>query len=288
MEMITVDRISKSFKNVEALNDVSVEFEFGKIYGLLGRNGAGKSTLIKIMTNRIFPDKGNIRINDEITTENFKLRELIYFMTEENFYSTMKCKAIFDVTESFYKSFNKKLAYEYAGLFGLNLKQKFSNLSTGYKNILKLIIALCQDLPYLVFDEPVVGLDAYHRELFYKLLLKCYGEGDRTIILATHLIEEVSSIIEDVVIIDNGKVLLADNVCNIVSKGYSVGGAPNLVSEYSAGKNVIDSEEIGGLRIDYILEDKPDVVDSKLIVSALSLQKIFVRLTGGIDDEQRS
>ncbi len=288
MKTITVDKISKNFKNVVALDNVCTEFEFGKIYGLLGRNGAGKSTLIKIMTNRIFPDNGDIKIGGETTTENSKMHELIYFMTEENFYATMKCKAIFDVTESFYPSFNKAQAYEYAELFGLNMKQKFSNLSTGYKNILKLIIALCQDLPYLVFDEPVVGLDAYHRELFYKLLLKCYGEGERTIILATHLIEEVASIVEDVVIIDNGRVLLADSAENIISKGYSVGGAPALVSAYSEGKNVIDSEEIGGLRINYILEEKPDVIDSNLIVSALSLQKIFVRLTGGIDDEQRS
>ncbi len=288
MRAITVKNLSKKFKKVSALDGVTTTFEFGKIYGLLGRNGAGKSTLIKIMTNRIFADSGSIEIEGETTCENPNLHNLIYFMTEENFYSTMRIKLIFNTTESFHERFDKAKAYEYAALFGLNTKQKFSNLSTGYKNILKLIIALCIDVPYLVFDEPVVGLDAYHRELFYKLLLKCYGEGERTIILATHLIEEVSSIVEDIVIINNGKVLICDNVENLTARGYSVGGAPQLVSNYTKNKNVIDTEEIGGLKIAYILEDRPEEIDPSLIISPLSLQKIFVRLTGGNENERIS
>ncbi len=280
MEMINVSGVTKKYGNTVALDNVSMTFLPGKIYGLLGRNGAGKSTLLKIMTNRTFSDEGVITVNAEQTVENSRLREMLFFMSEENFYGTYKVSKILKYTAIFYPNFDLERAMEYCELFGLNTKKKFSALSTGYKNILKLIIALCQDLPYIVFDEPVVGLDAYHRELFYRLLLKSYGDGDRTFIIATHLIEEIQSLVEEVVILDSGRVLLCDSVENLIQSGYSVAGSPDEVDSYTKDKNIIGTEEISGLKVAYLFEGQSADVPDNLSVSTLSLQKIFVKLTG--------
>ncbi len=288
MNIITVNNVTKRYGKTIALKDVSATFEPGKIYGLLGRNGAGKSTLLKIMTNRAFANDGNIFVNGENCTENSKLRENIAFMTEQHFYGTLKVSKIIKSTADLNPKFDSEKAYRYCEMFTLNTKKKFQALSTGYKNIFKLIVTLCHDLPYLVFDEPVVGLDAYHRELFYKLMLECYEDGTRTIILATHLIEEVQSLIEDVIIIDDGEVLLADSVENILSGGFSVAGTPAAVDEYIKHKNVVDTEEISGMKIAYLVEKNSNDVPQELTLAPLSLQKIFVKLTGDKIEQQIS
>ncbi len=286
MSSIKVNNVTKTYGKTTALNNISTVFEFGKIYGLLGRNGAGKSTLLKIMTNRAFANEGDITIDGDSCSESANLKKLIFFMTEENFYGNQKVSRLLKITEDFYPTFDIERANKYVDMFGLNTKKKFSALSTGYKNIFKLIVALCQNQPYLVFDEPVVGLDAFHRDLFYRLLLETYAGGERTIILATHLIEEVQSLVEDVVIIDKGNILLSDSVENLLSKGYSIAGKPQDVDSYVLDKNTIDIENISGMRIAYIL-DEPNLNDipQGLICSPLNLQKLFVRLTGGNGDE---
>lgn len=132
----------------------------------------------------------------------------------------------------------------------------------------------------MIFDEPVLGLDANHRELFYELLLKDYETNERTIILATHLIEEVANIIEEVILIDKGKVLLQDNVGSLLETGYSVSGLAHEVDTYCTGKNVIGYDELGNLKIAYVLGEKTPLPNTgNLSLSAMNLQKLFVKLT---------
>ena len=157
---------------------------------------------------------------------------------------------------------------------------KFKALSKGYQSIFKLTVALALRVPYVIFDEPVLGLDANHRELFYNLLLKEYENEERTFIIATHLIEEVANIIEEVVLLDKGKVLLQEDVATLLEKGYSISGLAKDVESYCEDKNVIGYDELGGLKIAYILGAKSAVPQgSNLQISAMNLQKLFVKLT---------
>ena len=140
--------------------------------------------------------------------------------------------------------------------------------------------ALSLNVPYVIFDEPVLGLDANHRELFYDLLLKDYENSERTIIIATHLIEEVANIIEEVVLIDKGKVLLQDNVSSLLETGYSVSGLAHEVDAYCADKNVIGYDELGNLKIAYVMGEKTPLPKmGNLSFSTMNLQKLFVKLT---------
>lgn len=213
MNKIQIKNITKKYNNLTALDDVSFSFEFGKIYGLLGRNGAGKSTLINIIANRIFADEGMILVDDIPAKENMQVHEKVFCMSEADLYDKdLKIKEHFRWINRFYDCFDLNKALTIAKMFDLDINKKFRSLSKGYQSIFKLTAALSLNIPYVIFDEPVLGLDANHRELFYELLLQDFENNERTIIIATHLIEEVTNIIEEVVLIDHGKIILQDTV----------------------------------------------------------------------------
>ena len=281
MQGIQIKNITKKYNGLTALDNVSFSFEFGKIYGFLGRNGAGKSTLINVIANRIFADEGKVLVDDVPARENMKVQEKIFCMSETDLYDKdLKIKEHFKWINRFYDSFNIDKALEISEKFNLDTDKRFKALSKGYQSIFKLTVALSLNVPYVIFDEPVLGLDANHRELFYDLLLKDYEDGERTIIIATHLIEEVANIIEDVVLIDKGKILLQESVERLLETGYSISGITKEVDDYCTDKNVIGYDELGSLKIAYVLGEKtPLPENSNLQISAMNLQKLFVKLT---------
>jgi len=121
----------------------------------------------------------------------------------------MKVKDGIKWTKEFYPSFNIKYAYELAANFKLNIDKKIKDLSTGYNSIFKLILGLSSGASIILFDEPILGLDANHRELFYRELIKSYSEQPKPIVVSTHLIDEISNVLEEIIIIKDGEILLA-------------------------------------------------------------------------------
>lgn len=281
MKAIQIENITKRYKDVTALDHVSFSFEHGKIYGLLGRNGAGKSTLINIIANRIFADEGNVLVDGVPAKETMEVHEKIFCMSEIDLYDTrLKVKNHFKWINRFYDSFDMEKALQIAEKFKLNPNKSFKQLSKGYQSIFKITVALALHVPYVIFDEPVLGLDANHRELFYNMLLKDYECNERTIIIATHLIEEVANIIEEVVLIDNGKILLQESVETLLETGYCVSGTAKDIDDYCKDKNVIGYDELGGLKLAYVLGEKSQLPqESNLQISNMNLQKLFVKLT---------
>ncbi|MCI9597768.1 MAG: ABC transporter ATP-binding protein [Firmicutes bacterium] len=281
MNGIEVKNISKRFGDILALDDVSLCFEENKIYGLLGRNGAGKTTLLNAISNRIFPDQGEIYVSGLPATENDKAQQQLFLMSEKTLYpERMKIKEVFYWTKSYYPNFDLAYAESLADKFQLDTKKRVRSLSTGYSSIFKIILALSANTPYLLLDEPVLGLDANHRDLFYKLLIEKYSSNPCTIVISTHLIEEVSGIIEDIVIIKQGKIICRESCESLLSKGYTVSGKASLVDTFIEGKKVIGADTLGGLKTAYILgSPAADNVPSDLEVTRMDLQKLFIQLT---------
>ena len=281
MNAIQIKNVTKQYKEVTALDHVSFSFEFGKIYGFLGRNGAGKSTLINIIANRIFADQGEILIDQQPAKENMEVHDKIFCMSEADLYDgSLRVKEHFKWIDRFYTCFDLEKAYQIAEKFHLDTNQRFKELSKGYQSIFKLTVALALDVPYVVFDEPVLGLDANHRELFYDLLVQDYETNERTIILATHLIEEVANIIEEVVLIDNGRILLQDTVEHLLTAGYCISGLASEVDDYCKDKNIIGSDELGNMKLVYVLGERSELPQSSTLqISNMNLQKLFVKLT---------
>ncbi len=278
---IEIKNISKNFGNTCALDGVSLNFEENRIYGLLGRNGAGKSTLLNIITNRIFSDKGEVLVDGKPSMENDEALRKIYMMGEKNFYpENMKIKEIFRWTKEFYPGFDMEYANKLADIFELSLKKNVKSLSTGYNSIFKVIIALSVNTPYVLLDEPVLGLDANHRDIFYKLLIEKYSNSPATYVISTHLIEEVSNVIEDVIIIKKGKIIKNESREELMSVGYTVSGMASLVDEFIKGKEVISTDAMGGLKLAYIMGKViRNEVPKGLEITKMDLQKLFVQLT---------
>lgn len=277
--MIEIKNVSKNYRKVKALDNVSITFHDNKIYGLLGRNGAGKSTLLNIMTDKIFSDSGEILLDGESISNNDKALSKLYLMNEKNFYpESMKVKDVFRWTKEFYPQFDMEEALRLSNLFKLNIKSNTKTLSTGYSSIFKAIVALCVNTPYILLDEPVLGLDANHRDLLYKIILEKYANNPCTIIISTHLIEEVASVVEDVVIIHHGKVLKNESCETLLSIGYSVTGTAAQVDEFIKNKTILGIDTLGGMKTAHIVGVNKSV-PSYLEVSKLDLQKLFIQLT---------
>ena len=167
-----------------------------------------------------------------------------------------------------------------AGAFQLNTNAKVSKLSTGYSSIFKIVVALSVNTPYVLLDEPVLGLDANHRDLFYKTLLAKYSEQPFTVVLSTHLIEEVSHLIEEVVILHHGQVLAKGPREELLSDGYTVSGPRGVVEAYLPGKRVLGVDTLGGLMSASIL-GRPDraALPQGLELGGLDLQRLFILMT---------
>jgi ABC-2 type transport system ATP-binding protein len=280
MSGIEIKDIAKNYGRVCALDHINLHFQENKIYGLLGRNGAGKSTLLNLITNRIFPDSGEILVDGEAVMDNGKALSKLYLMDDRNYYAEkMKIKKVFEWTKCFYPNFDGEYAKALSDQFELNINKTVKSLSTGYSSIFKLIIALSVNTPYVLLDEPVLGLDANHRDLFYRTLIQKFSENPCTIVISTHLIEEVSNVIEDIIIIKKGSILKNESCEELLSKGYTVSGNTSAVDAYIAGKNVIGSDILGGLKTAYILGKTDSIIPENLEVSKLDLQKLFIQLT---------
>lgn len=286
MNCIEIKNITMNYGNTCALDSVSLKFEENKIYGLLGRNGAGKSTLMNVITNRIFANEGEILIDGILARENDRALKNIYLMSEKTLYpDKMKIREIFQWTKEFYPLFDIEYAKSLADQFGLKVNKTVKSLSTGYCSIFKVIIAMAVNTPYILLDEPVLGLDANHRDLFYQLLIEKYSKNPCTIVISTHLIEEVSNVVEQVVIIKEGKIIKNESRDDLLAKGYTISGKVSEVDHYIQGKNVIGTDSLGGLKTAYILEEIGDPSEfhrnlpDGLEISKLDLQKLFIKIT---------
>lgn len=282
MTGIQIQGLSKTYGDVKALDSVSLTLERGKIYGLLGRNGAGKTTLLNIITNRIFANGGTVHVDGLPAMENDAAQSLVYMMSEQTLYPpTMRVSDVFKWTSTFYNgNFDMDYANKLCDLFSLNPQKKVRQLSTGYGSIFKNITALALQVPYLLLDEPVLGLDANHRDLLYKMIVENYASQQRTIVISTHLIEEVSSLIEEVVIIKAGKIIQQAPIEQLLSQGYAVSGVASLVDAYIPGKQVIGTDTLGGLKTAYIMGSlEAETIPAGLEITKLDLQRLFIQLT---------
>ncbi|EJO5347790.1 ABC transporter ATP-binding protein [Clostridium botulinum] len=285
MSSIVIKNVTKSYQKKEVLSNISLKIEEGKIYGLLGRNGAGKTTLLHLITNRAFLDSGEILIDGENICENDNALSKVYFMEEKNLFpESMKIVDVFKWTKEFYEDFDMEYAFKLSDMFNLDIKKKVKNLSTGYKSISKIIATLASGAEILIFDEPILGLDANHRELFYKELLKVYDDGEKTIIISTHIIEEISHLLERVVILREGKIIENNSVEDMLNLAYAVSGNSEAVDKYITSKNTIDIETLGSYKKATILqertkEDLDNIKKLELEISTVEIQKLFIYLT---------
>ncbi|BCD23805.1 ABC transporter ATP-binding protein [Bacillus cereus] len=279
--------ITKKYKKKVAVNEVTISLEEHKIYGLLGRNGAGKTTLLNLLAGQITSSSGSVSIFGEHVFENSKAMQNICFVrVKEEAQLSFKVKEIFKMCSMFYKNWDGKYAEELANKFQLNMTVKYHKLSHGMQTVVGIIQGLASRAPITIFDEPTTGLDAAHRELFYSLLLEDYGEYPRTIILSTHLVEEVTHVIEDVIIIKEGRLVVQSLVEDLLQQVQIISGQKDKVEEFLINKKVLNREVYGNKGIAVIWEelsneDYYSLEKEGLAIDRITLQKLFIHITGG-------
>ncbi len=281
MSTIEIKNISKSFGKKQALSDINLTLKENCIYGLLGRNGAGKSTLMNIINNRIFADSGEVLVDGIPHCENDNALGKLHMMSEHLLYlPSMKVKDMFKSAACFYPEYDMEYALSLCEEYKLDTKVKLQKLSTGYRSIAKIVNALACNADVVFFDEPVLGLDANHRDMFYRQTIEKYNSRPATFVISTHLIEEAAGMIERAVVIKEGKLLLDEDSEAIRSMGYSVSGRATAADEFAKGKEIINEENLGGLKTIYI-KGKLDrsVIPDELDAAPLSLQNLFIHLT---------
>jgi ABC-2 type transport system ATP-binding protein len=284
--VLETKNLSKSYGAVNALKEFSVSLEGNKIYGLLGRNGAGKTTFLNLISSRIFADKGNVTLFGQNAVENQELLAKICYIPEKNlFIPSMKVTEILSSAAGFYETFDMEYAQRLCEKFDLNIKKKFKALSRGYESIIKIIIGLASRAPVTIFDEPVLGLDAAVRDLFYRELIEDYSNAPRTYIISTHLIEESADVFEEVLIIKEGSLIGHLTVDELKERACYISGKADAVDSAAAGLNVLHTEAVGNMKVcviyDNFNEDKrKEFLKYDVDISPVPVQKIFIYLTG--------
>ncbi|HHU19209.1 MAG TPA: ABC transporter ATP-binding protein [Bacilli bacterium] len=276
---IEVNHLTKTFGKETALKQLSLELSNQKIIGLLGQNGAGKTTLLRLLAGHFLPSSGEIKISDQPVFDNYTITKDICLIQESNnFYQKFKVGEILKLSAIFYPNWNADEANQLLEVFKLKKKQKVHALSKGMLSALGIIVGIASHAPLTIFDEPYIGLDASARSTFYDLLLASYQEDPRMIILSTHLIDEVSKLFEEVVILHKGELLLQEQADELAAKHQLVSGSKQAVDQAIAGKNVIYQSELLGKKSAIIFDDQVEVTP-ELTVSRASLQELFVYLT---------
>ena len=285
MTVIEVQHLTKRYKDTLALDDVSVSFEKDTIYGLLGRNGAGKTTLMSILTAQNFGTSGSARVFGEDPYENARVLSRICFVRESQRYPEDALPThAFRMASLFFPNWDQAFAEELIADFELPLKTRIKKLSRGQLSAVGVIIGLASRAEITFFDEPYLGLDAVARQLFYDRLLADYAEHPRTIILSSHLIDEVANLIERVVVIDGGRIVLDDETDAVRSRAATIVGDQTAVDLFVTGREVIHRENLGRVASvtvlgDLTADDRAALQASDLDVAPVSLQQLVVRLT---------
>ncbi|GAA3637058.1 ABC transporter ATP-binding protein [Microbacterium awajiense] len=283
--VIEVSGLTKRYRDTIAVDDVSFSIEKDTIYGLLGRNGAGKTTVMSIVTAQNFATSGDVRVFGQAPYENASVLSRMCFVRESQKYpDDATPRHAFAMARLFYPNWNDELAAGLIRDFQLPLKRRIKKLSRGQLSAVGVIIGLASRAEITFFDEPYLGLDAVARQIFYDRLLEDYAEHPRTIVLSSHLIDEVSNLLERVLVIDGGRIIMDEETDAVRDRAATIVGDVAAVDAFTAGREVIHRETLGRTASVTVLGgltagDRERLDLAGLDVGPVSLQQLIVRTT---------
>ncbi|MGB3444584.1 MAG: ABC transporter ATP-binding protein [Actinophytocola sp.] len=288
MTDIEVTGIGKRFGTVDALTDVSFSLSGNKIYGLLGRNGAGKTTLLSIMAGFERQISGTVLIDGEPVFENGAATTKLCLVRGEGdaAVASVTVGELLGYGARLREGWDAEYAAELLDTFELAPGKQAKELSQGKRCALGVTIGLASRAPVTIFDESYLGLDAPSRYAFYDALLADVLAHPRTVIISTHLIEEVAKLFEDVLILDHGKLLLHEEADTLRAAGSAVTGEAALVDSFTLGLEVLGERTLGRTKSAMVygrLDDRRRAQAREIGVDLepIALQDLFVHLTSG-------
>lgn len=220
MSIITVEGLTKAYSNHTVLKDLSFTLPKGEIIGLFGPNGCGKTTLMKILTGLIHDYDGSVLIDGNAPGEASKA--ITAYLPEQTFvHEWMRNIDAVDYFNDFFADFDKAKALEMLQRFELNPKQKAKTMSKGMQEKLLLSLTMSRNASLYILDEPMGGVDPASRSGILNFIMENYADKS-TMLISTHLINDLESIFTHALFLGNGKVLLNDSVESITAEGKSI------------------------------------------------------------------
>ena len=206
----------KKYGYKQALAGIDLTIERGRIVGLLGPNGSGKSTLIKLCNGLLSPNKGELLIDGKPV--GIETKKIVSYLPERTYLNSwMKVCDIIEYFEDFYDNFDKNKAYEMLQRLNINPTDQLKTMSKGTKEKVQLILVMSRKADLYLLDEPIGGVDPAARDYILNTIIGNYNpEG--TIIISTHLISDIETILDDVVFIQNGNIVKTASVDDIRSE----------------------------------------------------------------------
>lgn len=289
---VQVSDLTKRFGAVTAVDNVSFAVKANTITGLLGRNGAGKTTIMELLTGQQFRTTGTIRVFGESPVENARVLRHVCFIKESQRYpEDFRPIHVMRAAPWFFENWDQELADRLVDEFRLPMTRRVKKLSRGQHSAIGVIVGLASRAPLTIFDEPYLGLDAVARQLFYDHLLEDYAAHPRTVVLSTHLIDEVANLLERVIVVDSGRILLDDDADHLRGSVTTVAGTASAVDAFARGKQVHHRQSIGSLAQVTMgalsAAERAAANAAGLDVSAASLQQLIVRRTTEASGEGR-
>ncbi|MBU8613657.1 MULTISPECIES: ABC transporter ATP-binding protein [Bacillus] len=201
---IKLEHVSKKYGRHTAVNDVSITLSSGRIYGLIGPNGSGKSTTLKMMAGLLFPTSGFVKVDEEQVTREM-VRQTAYLTELDMFYPHFTVKDMVNFYQSQFPDFQTEQAYKLLNEMQLNPEKKIKKLSKGNRGRLKIVLALVRRADVILLDEPFSGLDPMVRDSIVNSLVSYIDFEQQIVVIATHEIDEIETLLDEVIILANGE-----------------------------------------------------------------------------------
>jgi len=283
---LTCRNLNKKYGRTYALRNLDLQLEENVIYGLLGRNGAGKTTLLNTIAGGIVPNSGTIEMRGKTLSKGELPKDFCFVREKHKHFGRARIIEVLQFAAVFHPNWDWTLAHELLETFRLDPNKKMKQLSRGAESLVGNIIGLASRASLTLYDEPVLGLDVIMRERFYKALLEDYANHPRTILLSTHLIDEIAPVAEKVCIIEAGSLLLHDEIEQIHMAAHLIRGNADAVASFTAGKRVLYTEGYGRGTLAVIYEnlndrDRLQAREMNISLENLTLQKFFSYLIEG-------
>jgi len=221
--VLEIKGLNKSYGKKEALNNVNLSLEPGKIIGLLGPNGSGKTTLIKLINGLLTPNTGEITVDGNPVGENSRLA-VSYLPDKTYLPDWMKVSDMFKMFSDFYSNFDIVKARDMLGRLNISESDRLKSLSKGNKEKVQLILVMSRNAKLYLLDEPIGGVDPAARDYILNTIITSYNP-DASVVISTHLISDIEKVLDEAVFINNGQIVLHETVDDIREKyGTSVDG----------------------------------------------------------------
>ncbi len=289
--MIHLNRVKKGFKDIEAVEDVTLHVKKGSIYGLLGSNGAGKTTLLRMIAGILKQDTGEISINGNHVYENLEMKNRLFFIPDHpHFFSQYTVKQMAKFYQHTYQNWNQERFTRLGDVFKIDVNKKIQSFSKGMQRQVAFWLAMSTMPDVLILDEPIDGLDPVMRKIVKNLIIQDVAEREMTVLISSHNLREIEDLCDHIGILHRGRLLLEKEIDDLKSDHHKiqVSFRKEVPSNWLDDLDVVYKEKRGSVHL-FIIRGKENEVAAHIKefqpiifdLLPLTLEEIFIYEMGG-------